>query len=49
MIHLRSIGRPTGESDAMIASMAITHRAAMVTANKKHFENIEGIRIQEWL
>ena len=47
--QLRSIGRPTGESDAMIASVAIVHRAAIVTANKKHFENIEGLRIQEWL
>jgi tRNA(fMet)-specific endonuclease VapC len=47
--QLRSIGKPTGESDAMIASMAIAHRAEIVTANKKHFENIEGLRIQEWL
>ena len=47
--QLRNIGRPTGESDAMIASVAIAHRAAIVTANKKHFENIEGLRIQEWL
>jgi len=47
--QLRNIGRPTGESDAMIASVAIAHRAAIVTANKKHFENIEGLKIQEWL
>ena len=47
--QLRSIGKPTGESDAMIASVAIAHRAAIVTANKKHFENIEGLKIQEWI
>lgn len=47
--RLRSLGRPTGESDVLIASVAIAHRAAIVTANKKHFENIEGLRIQEWI
>jgi tRNA(fMet)-specific endonuclease VapC len=47
--QLRSIGKPTGESDAMIASVAIAHHATIITANKKHFENIEGLRMQEWL
>jgi tRNA(fMet)-specific endonuclease VapC len=45
---LRSIGKPTGEVDALIAATAIAHKAVLVTGNKKHFENIEGLRIETW-
>jgi tRNA(fMet)-specific endonuclease VapC len=45
---LRGIGKPTGEVDALIAATAIAHKAALVTGNKKHFEHIEGLRIETW-
>jgi tRNA(fMet)-specific endonuclease VapC len=45
---LRSIGRPTGEVDALIAATAMAHNATLVTANKKHFENIEGLKVEVW-
>ena len=45
---LRSIGKPTGEVDALIAATAMAHRATLVTANKKHFENIEGLKLEVW-
>ena len=45
---LRSIGKPTGEVDALIAATAIAHNATLVTANKKHFENIEGLKVEVW-
>ena len=45
---LRSIGKPTGEVDALIAATAIAHKAELVTGNKRHFDLIEGLRIETW-
>ena len=45
---LRSVGKPTGEVDALIAATAMAHKATLVTADKKHFENIEGLRVEVW-
>jgi tRNA(fMet)-specific endonuclease VapC len=45
---LRSLGKPTGEVDALIASTAMAHEATLVTSNKKHFENIEGLKVEVW-
>ena len=45
---LRSLGKPTGEVDALIAATAMTHEATLVTSNKKHFENIEGLKVEVW-
>ena len=45
---LRSIGKPTGEVDALIAATAMACEATLVTSNKKHFENIEGLKIEVW-
>ncbi|MFZ5994969.1 MAG: type II toxin-antitoxin system VapC family toxin [Thermodesulfobacteriota bacterium] len=46
---LRTLGKPTGEVDALIAATAMVHKATLVTANKKHFENIGGLKIENWL
>ena len=46
--RLRAIGKPTGEVDALIAATAIAHKAILVTGNKKHFEHIEGLRVETW-
>ena len=45
---LRSLGKPTGEVDALIAASAMAREATLVTSNKKHFENIEGLKIEVW-
>ena len=45
---LRSIGKPTGEVDALIAATALAHKAVLVTGNKRHFEHIEGLRVEAW-
>lgn len=45
---LRRMGRPTGEVDALIAATAIAHDAILATANKRHFENIEGLKLEVW-
>jgi len=45
---LRSIGKPTGEVDALIAATSMAYKATLATANRKHFENIEGLKIEVW-
>ena len=45
---LRKIGKPTGETDALIAATAMAHRALLITGNKRHFENIEGLKVESW-
>jgi tRNA(fMet)-specific endonuclease VapC len=42
------MGKPTGEVDALIAATAMAHEATLVTSNKKHFENIEGLKVEVW-
>lgn len=46
--NLRKIGKPTGEVDAMIAAVSIACDAILVTANKKHFENIQDLKLDSW-
>ena len=46
--RLRNLGEPTGEVDALIAATARAHEAILVTNNKKHFENIEGLKVEVW-
>ena len=46
---LRKLGKPTGETDALIAATAIFHKALLVTGNRKHFENIESLKVESWL
>jgi tRNA(fMet)-specific endonuclease VapC len=45
---LRSLGKPTGEIDALIAATAMAHNAMRVTVNRKHFDNIEGLKLEIW-
>ena len=45
---LRKLGKPTGEMDALIAATAMAHKAVIVTGNRKHFENIEGLKVEIW-
>ena len=43
--ELKKMGKPTQESDLMIASIAMAHNSTLVTKNKKHFENIKGLDV----
>ncbi len=45
---LQKLGKPTGEMDALIAATAMAHKAVIVTGNRKHFENIEGLKVETW-
>lgn len=41
-------GKPVGQNDIFIAAAAIKNRLKLVTRNKKHFENIRDLEIEEW-
>ncbi|MFL9449569.1 type II toxin-antitoxin system VapC family toxin [Tolypothrix bouteillei VB521301_2] len=46
---LRQIGKPTGEIDALIASVARSRQDIVVTNNIKDFENIPNLQLENWL
>ena len=46
---LRKQGKPTGETDAWIAAVALAHEATMITHNTKDFQHITGLRLEDWL
>lgn len=48
-LSLRQKGRPTGEMDLLIEAVALANDAVLVTHNTKHFENIEGLVLEDWL
>lgn len=39
---------PIGESDLLIASIALAHSQVLVTRNKKHFERVPGLEVEGW-
>lgn len=39
---------PIGESDLLIASIAIVNKQTLITRNKKHFAKIRGLQIETW-
>jgi tRNA(fMet)-specific endonuclease VapC len=47
--RLAALGTPAPHVDGQIAAIAIVHDATMVTANEKHFEGFEGLRVENWL
>ena len=41
-------GRFIGEMDILVAGLALLYDEVLVTRNVKHFEKIEGLRIEKW-
>ncbi|NCO34239.1 MAG: type II toxin-antitoxin system VapC family toxin, partial [Armatimonadetes bacterium] len=39
----------TGEKDALIAAVAQAHGAVLVTHNTRHYSNIAGLDIDDWV
>lgn len=48
-LALRKKGKPTNDMDLLIASIAKTHDAILVTHNTKHFSNIDDLGLEDWL
>jgi len=46
---LRTMGREIPDADMFIAATAMAHNAILVTHNTRHFENIEGLQLEDWL
>lgn len=47
--QLRKSGKSAGEYDSLIAGHAIALDATLVTNNIKHFENVPGLKLENWL
>lgn len=42
-------GKPIGIEDAQIAATALEGDLTVVTFNRRHFERVEGLRVEDWL
>jgi predicted nucleic acid-binding protein len=46
--RLRRAGRIIGDADILIAAFCVVNSFTLVTNNIKHFEGIEGLRLEDW-
>ena len=46
---LRKKGITIGDSDILIAAIVIANNGTLVTSNTKHFENIEQLKVENWV
>ena len=46
---LREQGRPNGHYDTLIAGHALGIGATLVSNNTKHFENVPGLKLENWV
>ena len=46
---LEKRGLSKSEPDLMIAAIAIQHNMILITGNKKHFMNIPGLNMEDWI
>lgn len=46
--ELRKSGQPIDDIDLLIAGTALSHELVLVTHNRKHFDRITGLEIQDW-
>jgi len=47
--RLQAAGVRIGSMDLKIASIALVHDALLLTANRKDFEKVPGLRFENWL
>lgn len=46
--RLKRLGSPHSDFDLLIGATAIHHDLILVTNNTKHFQRLEGIRLEDW-
>lgn len=42
-------GRPIGNLDLLIAAHALSRKATLVTNNTRHFSQVQGLKIENWV
>ena len=47
--RLRVLGTPVDDFDLLIAASAYVHNLILVTDNLRHFQHIDGLRIENWV
>ena len=49
--RLRAVSkyRKIGRADLLIASITLANRATLVTRNKRHFQQIPGLKVENWV
>jgi tRNA(fMet)-specific endonuclease VapC len=45
----KKIGKTIDDADIFIASVALVNNLTLVTNNIKHFENIENLKLENWI
>ena len=48
LASLRRSGKPIGIEDVLIAACALVHDASLATRNVRHFNLVEGLRVENW-
>ena len=46
--NLRKKGKTIGDADIMIAAFCVVNDYTLVTANIKHFTDIDGLQLVDW-
>lgn len=46
--RLVTLGTPVSDADGMIAAVAATRGLTLVTRNVVHFQNFDGLQIENW-
>jgi len=47
-VRLEKRGLPIGQYDLLIAGIALTHRATLVTHNTQEFARIDSLALEDW-
>ncbi len=48
LAELSQAGTPIGVEDSQIGATALVHGLVVVTFNRKHFERIPGLAVEDW-
>jgi tRNA(fMet)-specific endonuclease VapC len=46
---LERAGQRLTDADLLIASVSLSHQAVLITGNRRHFERVEGLEIEDWI
>jgi predicted nucleic acid-binding protein len=49
MAEASKLGRPRSTEDLLIAATGLQHGLTLVTHNRAHFEDIGGLRVEDWM